>query len=105
MGVHNTFASSGLTYLDGKWLEGNVPLMGSMTHAAWLASAVFDGARSIKGLAPDLDMHCERCIDSALKFDLRPPVTAEEMGLRARRALRHAITRRRWAKVNQEAPA
>jgi branched-chain amino acid aminotransferase len=79
MGVHDSFASSGLTYLDGKWQEGNVPLMGSMTHAAWLASVVFDGARAIRGMAPDLDMHCERCVDSAQKFDLKPPVTAEEM--------------------------
>ena len=79
MGAHDSFASSGLTYLDGKWQEGNVPLMGSMTHAAWLASVVFDGARAIRGMAPDLEMHCERCVDSAQKFDLKPPVSAEEM--------------------------
>ncbi len=33
------------TFLDGRWQEGNPPMMGPRTHAAWLASSVFDGAR------------------------------------------------------------
>ena len=78
MGQHDGFGE-GITYVDGKWVEGNAPLMGSMTHAAWLSSVVFDGARAIRGMAPDLDRHCARCIDSALKFGLAPPVTAEEI--------------------------
>ncbi len=78
MGQHDGFGK-GITYVDGKWVEGNAPLMGSMTHAVWLSSVVFDGARAIRGMAPDLDRHCARCIDSALKFGLAPPVTAEEI--------------------------
>ncbi len=48
------------TYLDGEWHEGNVPIMGIRTHAGWLGSSVFDGARVFEGTAPDLDLHCER---------------------------------------------
>lgn len=78
MGQHDGFGE-GITYIDGSWVEGNAPLMGSMTHAAWLSSVIFDGARAIRRMAPDLDRHCTRCIDSALKFGLAPPVTAEEI--------------------------
>ena len=35
------------TWLDGKWQEGNPPMMGPRTHAAWLGSSVFDGARAL----------------------------------------------------------
>ena len=46
------------TYLDGQWLEGNPPIVGPRTHAFWLGSSVFDGARAFDGVAPDLDRHC-----------------------------------------------
>ena len=36
-------------FLDGEWIEGNPPIMGPMTHAAWMASVVFDGARAFGG--------------------------------------------------------
>ena len=78
MGQHDAFGK-GITYIDGEWIEGNAPLMGSQTHAAWLSSVVFDGARAIRGMAPDLDLHCARCINSAGKLGLAPPVTAEEI--------------------------
>src|SRR5690349_14673955 len=51
------------TFLDGDWHEGNVPIMGPRTHAAWLASCVFDGARAFEGVTPDLDLHCARIND------------------------------------------
>ena len=35
-----------ITYIDGEWLEGNPPLLGSRTHATWLSSIIFDGARA-----------------------------------------------------------
>lgn len=79
MGQHVAFKTTGFTYIDGEWIEGNAPLMGSMTHAAWLSSVVFDGARAIKGTAPDLDLHCERCIKSALSLGLKPMLTAGEI--------------------------
>ncbi len=68
-----------ITWIDGDWIEGNPPLLGPMTHATWMASVVFDGARSIRQLAPDLDLHCARVIRSAEIMGLVPPVTADEI--------------------------
>jgi branched-chain amino acid aminotransferase len=65
------------TYFEDAWHEGNVPIMGPRTHAAWLCSLVFDGARSFEGVAPDLDLHCARVNDSAKKMFLKPTVPAE----------------------------
>ena len=53
------------TWIDGKWLEGNPPIMGPRTHAAWLGSSVFDGARAFEGVTPDLAPHAQRVNDSA----------------------------------------
>jgi len=65
------------TYFEGSWHEGNVPIMGPRTHAAWLCSVVFDGARAFEGVAPDLDLHCARVNDSAAKLFLKPLVPTE----------------------------
>lgn len=65
------------TYFEGQWREGNVPIFGVRTHAAWLCSLVFDGARAFEGVAPDLDLHCARVNDSAKKLYLKPVVTVE----------------------------
>ena len=59
-------------FIDGEWLEGNPPIFGPMTHATWMASVVFDGARAFDGVAPDLDLHCERLNRSADAFGLKP---------------------------------
>lgn len=67
------------TYLDGDWHEGNVPIFGPRTHAVWLGSNVFDGARSFEGVMPDLDRHCARLNASALALGLRPTVDVEAM--------------------------
>jgi branched-chain amino acid aminotransferase len=68
-----------ITWIDGDWVEGNPPLLGPMTHATWMASVVFDGARSIRRLAPDLDLHCARVIRSAEVMGLVAPVAAREI--------------------------
>lgn len=60
------------TYFEGRWQEGNVPIMGSRSHGAWLASTVFDGARIFEGTAPDLDLHCARIGRSARTIGLNP---------------------------------
>jgi branched-chain amino acid aminotransferase len=65
------------TFFDGKWHEGNVPIMGPRTHGAWLGSTVFDGARAFEGVTPDLDLHCARVNASAAKFKLKPVVPVE----------------------------
>jgi branched-chain amino acid aminotransferase len=64
------------TYFEGEWREGNVPLLGSTSHATWLSSVVFDGARAFDGMTPDLDLHAARAVDSARKMGLNPPVDA-----------------------------
>jgi branched-chain amino acid aminotransferase len=68
-----------LTYFNGQWTEGNVPLYGAMDHSVWLGSSVFDGARAMHGKLPDLRPHLERVVRSADKLGLRCPLTVEEM--------------------------
>src|SRR5204862_7645913 len=65
------------TFFEGDWHDGNVPIMGPRTHAAWLGSTVFDGARVFEGVAPDLDQHCARVNQSAINFKLKPVVDAD----------------------------
>ena len=70
------------TFFEGDWQEGNVPIMGPRTHAAWLCSVVFDGARAFEGVSPDLDLHCARINESARKLFLKPTVSVDTwMGL------------------------
>jgi len=65
------------TFFEDAWHEGNLPIMGVRTHAAWLCSMVFDGARAFEGVTPDLDLHCARVNDSATKLFLKPLVSVE----------------------------
>jgi branched-chain amino acid aminotransferase len=65
------------TFFEGDWHEGNVGIMGPRTHAVWLGSSVFDGARAFEGVTPDLDLHCARVNDSAVKFFLKPEVSVD----------------------------
>ena len=67
------------THVDGEWLSGNPPLIGPTSHAMWLASVVFDGARWLDGIAPDLDLHCQRINRSAVAMGLKPTKTSEEI--------------------------
>jgi branched-chain amino acid aminotransferase len=75
------------TFFEGDWHEGNSPIMGPRTHAAWLCSVVFDGARSFEGVAPDLELHCARVNDSAEKLFLKPMVSTEKWVKLAREGL------------------
>ncbi|HUG61268.1 MAG TPA: branched-chain amino acid aminotransferase [Methylomirabilota bacterium] len=67
------------TWLDGAWFEGNAPILGPRSHAFWLGSSVFDGARYFEGRAPDLDLHCRRVNRSATAMGLTPIMAAEEI--------------------------
>jgi branched-chain amino acid aminotransferase len=51
--------------------------MGVRSHAAWLGSMVFDGARAFEGVAPDLDLHFARVNASAETFFLEAQVPVE----------------------------
>ena len=77
-----------LTYFNGQWSEGNTPLFGAMDHSVWLGSSVFDGARSIRGLVPDLRLHLERVIKSAERVGLACPHTVDEMVALCREGIR-----------------
>jgi branched-chain amino acid aminotransferase len=76
------------TYFEGKWQEGNIGIMGPRTHAAWLCSVVFDGARAFEGVTPDLELHCARINDSAKKLYLKPVVSTEEWVRLAREGIK-----------------
>jgi branched-chain amino acid aminotransferase len=66
------------TFFEGDWHEGNIPLWGVRTHAIWLGSSVFDGARTFEGVTPDVDLHCARVNDSARKMFLKPLVAVDQ---------------------------
>ncbi len=69
--------SSTWNWIDGEWIEGNPPVIGPRSHAAWLGSSVFDGARVFEGTMPDMDRHCERINRSALAIGLQPTMEAD----------------------------
>lgn len=68
-----------LTYFNGTWHTGNVPIINAADHGAWLGSNVFDGARYFNGVAPDLLAHCQRINNSAKALMLKPSVEANDM--------------------------
>ena len=68
-----------LTYIDGTWHTGNIPIINAADHGAWLGSNVFDGARYFNGVAPDLLAHCQRVNNSAKALMLKPSVEANDM--------------------------
>jgi len=67
------------TYVDGDWVAGNVPLIGADTHAIWLGSIAFDGARAFEGVIPDLDRHCQRLVNSATALSMKASLSAGEI--------------------------
>ncbi len=66
-------------FVNGGWQSGNPGIVGPMDHVMWMASTVFDGARAFEGVTPDLDLHCQRLVDSANSFGLNPVLTAGEI--------------------------
>jgi branched-chain amino acid aminotransferase len=68
-----------LTYINGTWHTGNIPIINAADHGAWLGSNVFDGARYFNGVAPDLLAHCQRVNNSAEALTLKPSVEANDM--------------------------
>ena len=67
------------TYFEGHWHDGDVPIMRAADHGSWLGSGVFDGARCINGLVPDLAAHCERVNRSAEALMVTPTVSTDDM--------------------------
>lgn len=67
------------SWFEGEWHEGNPGIMGPRSHASWLSSTVFDGARHFDGVTPDLDKHAARVNRSAEALGLKATVPAEEI--------------------------
>ena len=68
-----------IIWFNGEWSTTDKPAIGITDHALWMASTVFDGARSVKGHLPDLEPHCQRAIRSALAMGMEPKITADEI--------------------------
>ena len=72
------------TFFEGEWHEGNVAIMGPRTHAAWLGSMLFDGARAFEGTTPDLDRPVQASVKahSSKRRDITVLVVEDEDGVR-----------------------
>jgi branched-chain amino acid aminotransferase len=67
------------TWFQGAWHRGDVPVMRAADHGAWLGTTVFDGARWVDGMAPDLDRHLARVNSSASALMIEPTMSVEQM--------------------------
>lgn len=80
-----------LTWFEGRWQEGNVPVMGAADHGTWQGTLVFDGARAFEGVMPDLDLHAARLAASARAMGLDPVMEGPEIAALIREGVsRHA---------------
>ena len=85
--------SKTVTFFEDDWHDGNVPIMGPRTHAAWLGTSVFDGARAFEGVTPDLDLHCARINVSVKAMCLKPVVAPETWIGLVRDGLKRSVRR------------
>ncbi|MFN4171383.1 MAG: branched-chain amino acid aminotransferase [Pseudorhodobacter sp.] len=76
------------TWFEGRWQDGDIPVMKAADHGLWQGSSVFDGARYFDGVAPDLAAHCERVNRSAEALMIEPTMGAQEMVALVREGLR-----------------
>jgi len=67
------------TFFEGRWHDGDRAVMKAADHGMWLGTSVFDGARYVDGIAPDLDRHCARLNASAGALMITPTLSAGEM--------------------------
>ena len=77
-----------VTFVDGQWYDGSPAVIKPRDHGFWLASNVFDGARSMIGRLPDLDLHCQRLVQSAEVMGMAPKVSEKEIAILAREGVR-----------------
>ncbi|MEX0311173.1 MAG: aminotransferase class IV, partial [Tateyamaria sp.] len=75
------------TYYNGAWHDADVAVMRAADHGSWLGTTVFDGARYVRGLAPDLEAHCARVNRSAEALMITPTVSTEDMVAMVREGL------------------
>lgn len=77
------------TWYENQWHEGDIRILGAGSHATWLGSLVFDGARRFEGVVPDLDLHAERVNESARALGLAPTLTAARIMELVEEGLKH----------------
>jgi len=82
------FGTNIRTYFEGRWHEGDLPVMRAADHGMWQGSSVFDGARMFQGVVPDLKAHCERVNRSVDALMIDATLGAAEMAAIAREGLR-----------------
>ena len=68
-----------LTYYEGRFHEGNPPVMGPLDQSFWFATMIFDGARAFDGVMPDIERHCARCLNSARVMGMAPEESVEDL--------------------------
>ncbi|MHA3915475.1 branched-chain amino acid aminotransferase [Halovulum sp. GXIMD14793] len=68
-----------LTWFEGRWHEGNTPIMAAADHGTWLGTMVFDGARYFDGVAPDLDLHSQRLVRSSAAMGMSDKLDAQQI--------------------------
>jgi branched-chain amino acid aminotransferase len=76
------------TWFEGRWHDGDVPVMRAADHGSWLGTTVFDGARHVDGVTPDLLAHCARVNRSAKALMIEPTVSETEMAEIVREGLK-----------------
>ena len=67
------------TFFEGSWHSEDTFIMRAADHGSWLGTSVFDGARFVDGVAPDLLAHCDRVNKSAEAMMITPNVSSNEM--------------------------
>ncbi len=81
-------AMAGVYWYGGTWFTEEPKVIGPMDHAFWLGSVIFDGGRSFGGVAPDLDRHSARAVQSARNMLMKPTMTAEQIEELCREGIR-----------------
>jgi len=82
-------------FVNGRWVEGNPPLINAWSHGAWMGTIVFDGARAFEGVTPDLDRHCARMVRSIEALGMRSPYSAGELTELSLEGVRKRVPRAR----------
>ncbi|MGB0670896.1 MAG: branched-chain amino acid aminotransferase, partial [Rhodospirillales bacterium] len=80
-------AGKALIYVEGTWRDDGAKVVSPKSHAMWLSSVVFDGARALGGVVPDLLPHCARTVRSARILGLEPQHSGEEIADLAREGI------------------
>ena len=86
--TQNVTNKNNLFFFDNAWFDENPKIIGPDTHAFWMSSVVFDGARAFNGLVPDLDLHCNRLVRSAKIMGLEPSLNGQKVFERCCEGLR-----------------